>query len=92
MFNSTHIPEECFVEVRAEEKVKCQTSSLFLAATEPCGIAQIMRAEDSSDMQRLLRVTSLVLKLVRTMKSSLKDISSPSESAGQDIMVDAETI
>ena len=31
VFNSTHIPEECFVEVRAEEKVKCQTSSLFLA-------------------------------------------------------------
>ena len=30
VFNSTHIPEECFVEVRVEEKVKCQTSSLFL--------------------------------------------------------------
>ncbi|XP_068712813.1 uncharacterized protein [Montipora foliosa] len=93
VFNSTHIPEECFVEVRAEEKVKCQTSSLFLAATEPCGIAQIMRAEDISDLQRLLRVTALVLKFVRTMRSSLKkDIPSPSESAAQDIMVDAETI
>ena len=93
VFNSTHIPEEFFVEVRAEEEVKCQTSSLFLVANEPCGIAQIMRVEDFSDMLRLLRVTSLVLKFVRTMKSSLKkDISSPSESAGQDIMVDAETI
>ncbi|XP_068670171.1 uncharacterized protein [Montipora foliosa] len=93
VFNSTHIPEECFVEVRTEEKVKCQTSSLFLASTEPCGIAQIMRAEDISDLQRLLRVTALVLKFVRTMKSSLKkDIPSPSESAAQDIMVNAETI
>ena len=49
-----------------------------------------MRAEDFSDLQRLLRVTALVLK---TMKSSLqKDIPSPSESAAQDIMVDAKTI
>ena len=91
VFNSTHIPEECFVEVRAEEKVKCQISSLFLAATEPCGIAQIMRAEDFSDLQRLLRVTALVLKFVKTMKSSLKK-DTPSESVAQNIMVDAETI
>ena len=63
--------------MRAEEKVKCQTSSLLLAATEPCGIEQIMKAEDLSDLQRLLRVTVLVVKFVRTMKSSLKkDISS----------------
>ena len=66
---------------------------LISAATEPCGIAQMMRAEGFSDMQSLLRVTYLVLKFVRTMKSSLKkDISLPSESASQDIMVDAETI
>ena len=52
-----------------------------------------MRAEDFSNLKRLLRVTALVLKFVRTMKSSLnKDTSSPSESAAQDIMVDAETI
>ena len=57
------------------------------------GVAQIMRAEDFSDMQRLLRVNSLVLKFVMTMKASLKkEISSPCESAGRDIMVDAETI
>ena len=93
VFNSTHIPEECFVEMRAEEKVKCQTSSFLLPATEPCGIAQIMKAEDFSDLQRLLRVTALVVKFVRTMKSSLKkDISSQSESAAQDIMGDAETM
>ena len=73
--------------------MECQTSSLFFAATEPCRIAQIMRAENFSALQRLLRVTALVFKFVRTMKSSLKkDISSPSESAAQDIMVDAETI
>ena len=69
------------------------TTSLFLAATEHGGIAQIARAEDFSDLQRLLRFTALVLKFVRTMKSSLKkDIPSPSESAAQDILVDAETI
>ena len=52
-----------------------------------------MREEDFTDLQRLLIVTALVLKFVRTMKSSLrKDISSPSESAAQDIMVDAEII
>ena len=62
-------------------------------ATEPCGIVQIMTAEDLSDLQRLLRVTALVLKFVRTMKSSLKkDISSQSESAAQDIMGDAKTM
>ena len=68
VFNSTHIPEECFLEVRAEEKMNYQTSSLFLAA-EPCGIAQIMKAKEFGDLQRLLRVTVLVLKFVRTLKS-----------------------
>ena len=92
VFNSTHVPEECLAEVRAEEKVKCQTSSLFLSATEPCGIAQIMEAEDFSDLQRLLRVSALVLKFVRIMKSLLKkDVSSPSESDAQD-MAKAETM
>ena len=86
VFNSTHVPEECLAEVRAEEKVKCQTSSLFLSATEPCGIAQIMEAKDFSDLQRLLRVSALVLKFVRIMKSLLKkDVSSPSESDAQDM-------
>lgn len=93
VFNSTHISEECFAEVRAEEKAKCQASSLFLAATEPCGIAQVMRAEDFSDLQRLLRVTALVFKFSRTMKSLLKkEVSSPNESTDQDIMADTETI
>ena len=92
VFNSTHVPEECLAEVRAEEKVKCQTSSLFLSATEPCGIAQIMEAEDFSDLQRLLRVSALVLKFVRIMKSLLKkDVSSPSETDAQD-MAKAETM
>ena len=43
-----------------------------LAAVEPCSITQIMRAEDYSNLQRLIRVTVLVLKFVRIMKLLLK--------------------
>ena len=90
VFDSTHIPEEYFAEIRAEERAKCQreTSSVMLAAVEPCGIAQIMRAEDYSNLQRLLRVTALVLKFVRIMKLLLKrDTLSPDESTDQDTAV-----
>ena len=94
VFDSTHIPEEYFAEIRAEERAKCQkeTSSVMLAAVEPCGIAQIMRAEDYSNLQRLIRVTVLVLKFVRIMKLLLKrDTLSQDESTDQDIAV-AETL
>ena len=64
----------------------------MLAAVEPCGIAQIVRAEDYSNLQRLIRVTVLVLKLVRIMKLLLKrDTLSQDESTDQDIAV-AETL
>ena len=55
VFDSTYIPEEYFAEIRPEERAKCQkeTSSVMLAAVEPCGIAQIMRVEDYSNLQRL---------------------------------------
>ena len=54
---------------------------LISCRTEPCGKAQTMKAEDFSDLQRVLRETALVLKFVKTMKSSLKkDIPSPSKS------------
>ena len=94
VFDSTHIPEEYFAEIRAEERAKCQkeTSSVMLAAVEPCGIAQIMRAEDYSNLQRLIRVTVLVLKFVRIMKLLLKgDTLSQDESTDQDTAV-AETL
>ena len=94
MFDGTHIPEECFAEIKAEERAKCQTetSSVMLAAVEPCGIAQIMRAEDYSNPQRLIRVTVLVLKFVRIIKLLLKkDTLAQDESTDQDIAV-AETL
>ena len=51
-----------------------------------------MEAVDFSDLHSLLRVSALVFKFIRTMKSLLKkDVSSPSESAAQD-MVEAETM
>ena len=94
MFDSTHIPEEYFAEIRAEERAKCQkeTSSVMLTSVEPCGIAQIMRAEDYRNLQRLIRVTVLVLKFVRIMKLLLKrDNLSQDESTDQDSAV-AETL
>ena len=90
VFDSTYIPEEYFAEIRPEERAKCQkeTSSVMLAAVELCRIAQIMRAEDYSNLQRLITVTVLVLKFVRIMKSLLKrDTLSPDESTDQDTAV-----
>ena len=64
----------------------------MLAAVEPCGIAQIVRTEDYSNLQRLIRVTVLVLKFVRIMNLLLKrDTLSQDESTDQDIAV-AETL
>ena len=62
------------------------------AAVEPCSITQIMRAEDDSNLQRLIRVTVLVLKFVRIMKLLLKrDNLSQDESTDQDTAV-SETL
>ena len=94
VFDSTHIPEECSTEIRDEERAKCQreTSSVKLAAVESCVIAQIMRAEDYSNLQRFIRVTVLVLKFLTIMKLLLKkNTFSPDESTDQDIAV-AETL
>ena len=93
-FDSVHVPEECLAKVRAEEKGKRQreTSSLLLAAAEPIGIMQIIRSEDLSNLQTLLRVTALSLKFVRIMKLLLKrDAQSRDESTTQLIAV-AETL
>ena len=88
-FDSTHISEEYFAEIRADKR---ETSSVMLAAVESCGIAQILRAEDYSNLQRLIRVTVLVLKFVTIMKLLLKgDTLSQDESTDQDISV-AETL
>ena len=64
----------------------------MLAAVEPCGIAQIMRAEHYSNLHRLITVTFLVLKFVRIMKLLLKkDTLLQDESTDQNIAV-AETL
>ena len=74
-FDSACLPEKFVTEVKAEEKRKSQrgeTSSLLPATAELRSIALTMKPEDYGDLQRLLRVTTLVLKFVRTIKLLLK--------------------
>lgn len=88
--DSTHLPGECFAEIRAEERANCQreTSSVMLAAVEPCGVERIMRAEDYGKLQRFIRVTVFVLKFGRIMKLLLKkDTLLPDRLTDQDIAV-----
>lgn len=90
VLDSTHLPGECFAEIRAEERANCQreTSSVMLAAVEPCGVEQIMRAEDYGKLQRFIRVTVFVLKFGRIMKLLLKkDTLLPDRLTDQDIAV-----
>ena len=59
---------------------------------EATGIAKIMKCEDYSELQRLLRGTGLVLKFVKIMKSRLqKNVQAQEELTSQDIAV-AETL
>ena len=90
VLDSTHLPGECFAEIRAEERANCQreTSSVMLAAVEPCGVERIMRAEDYGKLQRFIRVTVFVLKFGRIMKLLLKkDTLLPDRLTDQDIAV-----
>ena len=90
VLDSTHLLGECFAEIRAEERANCQreTSSVILAAVEPCGVERIMRAEDYGKLQRFIRVTVFVLKFGRIMKSLLKkDTLLPDRLTDQDIAV-----
>ena len=63
------------------EKWQIEASSSLLAAAEAVGIAQIIRCEDYSELQGLLRVTALVLKFTNIMKSKLrKEVLTPNTS------------
>ena len=93
-FDSTLLPEECLKEMKAGDKEKWQieASSSLLAAAEAVGTAQIIRCEDYSELQRLLRVTALVLKFTNIMKSKLrKEVLTQVELTSQDIQL-AETL
>ena len=75
-----------------KEKWKVETSSSLLVTAEATGIAKIMKCEDYSELQRLLKVTGLVLKFVKTMKSRLqKNVHAQKEMTSQDVGV-AETL
>lgn len=85
VLDSTHLPGECFAEIRSEERAN---SSVMLAVVEPCGVERIMRAEDYSKLQRFIRVTVFVLKFGRIMKLLLKkDTLLPDRLTDQDIAV-----
>ena len=93
-FNNEQLPQECLEEMKAgdKEKWKVETSSSILVTAEATGIAKIMKCEDYSELQRLLRVTGLVLKFVKIMKSRLqKNVQAQEELTSQDIAV-AETL
>ena len=73
-FNSERLPQECLEEMKAgdREKWKSETSSSLLVTAEAVGIAKIMTCEDFSNLQRLFRVTTLVLQFVKIMKTQLQ--------------------
>ena len=75
-----------------KEKWKYETSSSLLVAAEPCGIANVVTCEDYNNLQRLFRVTALVLWFVKILKLRLqKDVETQRELTRQDIAV-AETL
>jgi len=93
-FNNEQLPLECLEEMKAgdKEKWKVETSSSLLVTAEATGIAKIMKCEDYSELQQLLRVTGLVLKFVKIMKSRLqKNVQAQEELTSQDIAA-AETL
>lgn len=92
--NDEKLPQERLEEMRAGDKEKCkiETSSSLLATAEAIGIANIMICEDYSELQRLLRVSALVLKFTNILKSRLqKDVQTQVELTSEDIAV-AETL
>ena len=95
-FNDEQLPRECLDEMKVgdKEKWKAETSSSLLVSADQgtVGIATILKCEDYSDLQRLLRVTALILKFVKIMKAKLqKDVHTPEELTSQDV-AEAETL
>ena len=74
------------------DKWKSETSFSLLVAAETFGVAKVMTCEDYSNLQRLLRVTALVLQFVKLLKLKLqKKDEMQKELTNQDIAV-AETL
>lgn len=65
-FNIGQLPQECFKEMKAgdKEKWKSETSSSLLVVAQTIGIANVVTCEEYSNLQRLFRVTALVLQFV----------------------------
>lgn len=72
-FNNKQLLHECLEEMNVgdEEKYKVETLSLLLVTAEATGIAKIMKCGDYSELQRLLRVTGLVLEFVKQTQEQL---------------------
>ena len=75
-----------------KEKWKSETSSSLLVVAQTIGIANVVTCEDYSNLQRLFRVTALVLQFVKILKLRLqKNVETQKELTSQDIAV-AETL
>lgn len=72
-FNNKQLLHECLEEmnVEDEEKYKVETLSLLLVTAEATGIAKIMKCGDYSELERLLRVTGLILEFVKQTQEQL---------------------
>ena len=93
-FNIGQLPQECLEEMKAgdKEKWKSETSSSLLVVAQTIGIANVVTCEDYSNLQRLFRVTTLVLQFVKILKLRLqKNVETQKELTSQDIAV-AETL
>ena len=89
-----HTPEECWVEMKAKDrqKMKAATASTLLVKSEPSGIARIMKCEDYSELQRLLRVTAYVLRFASTLLSKVRrDNQMPNKELTSRDLAEAET-
>lgn len=95
-FNIGQLPQECLEEMKAgdKEKWKSETSSSLLVVAQTIGIANVVTCEDYSNLQRLFRVTALVLQFVKILKLRLqKNVETQKELTSQDIAVAvAETL
>lgn len=88
-FDTGQLPQQCLEEMKARDKEewKSETSSLLVVA-ETISIANIVTCEDYSDLQRLFRVTALVLRFVEILKLRLeRNVKTQEELTSQDIAV-----
>ena len=93
-FNIGQLPQECLEEMKAGNKENwiCETSSSLLVGAETFGVANVVTCEDYSNLQRLLRVTALVLQFLKILKLRLqKNVEPQKELTSHDIAV-AETL